>query len=309
MTHLGSWVSALVDGQLDAAATERALAHVAVCRLCAQDLAAARAARRALAAAEEVRPPEDLTARLLSLSQQVPPAPPVPVARDPFAVPGAGPGAGRALPQDATRTLRGDVVARRSSRRVLAGSLAGVGAVAAMLFALGERPVVAPSAHPAAVLGLLAHDDTAAPARTVPVSDDTVAWLRAHGWTFPRELPAGWTVRSIRWSGDDRRALEVELAAPSGTVVVSEQQGRLDTDALAGAPVRTVGGREVHVLSTEPWLVVWQSESTVVQVVGTEGEEDVDAIVAAFPSGGYDDTVAGRIGRGWQTVSDAVDGR
>ncbi|WP_230684816.1 zf-HC2 domain-containing protein [Cellulomonas sp. JZ18] len=57
MTHLGSWVSALADGQLDAAATERALAHVAVCPLCARELAAARAARRALAAADEVRPP------------------------------------------------------------------------------------------------------------------------------------------------------------------------------------------------------------------------------------------------------------
>ncbi|MFS0705380.1 zf-HC2 domain-containing protein, partial [Cellulomonas sp. 179-A 9B4 NHS] len=40
MTHLGSWISALVDGQLDAAATERALAHVAGCRRCADELAA-----------------------------------------------------------------------------------------------------------------------------------------------------------------------------------------------------------------------------------------------------------------------------
>ncbi|WP_230684815.1 zf-HC2 domain-containing protein [Cellulomonas sp. JZ18] len=253
--------------------------------------------------------PEDLTARLLSLSQQGPPAPAVPPARDPFAVPLAGAGPARALPHDATRALRGDVVARRSSRRLLVGSVAGLGAVAAMLFTLGERPVVAPSAHPATVLGLLTHDEPGAAVEAVPVSDDTVAWLRAHGWTFPRELPADWRVRAIRWSGDDRRVLEVELAAPSGTVVVTEQQGRLDTDALAGAPVRTVGGREVRVLSTEPWLVVWQSESTVVQVVGTEGVEDVDAIVAAFPSGGYDDTVAGRIGRGWQTVTNAVDGR
>ena len=30
--HLGSRISALVDGQLDPAATERALAHVALCR-------------------------------------------------------------------------------------------------------------------------------------------------------------------------------------------------------------------------------------------------------------------------------------
>ncbi len=303
MTHLGSWISALVDGQLDAAATERALAHVAVCRLCADELAAARAARSALAAADEVRPADDLTARLLSLCPQVPPAP---SPQDPFAVPTSGV-RGPALPRDAAHALRGDVVARRSSRRLLLGSVAGVGAVAAVLFSLGARPVVAPSSHPAAVLGLLAVDGRAADAEAVPVSQDTVAWLRAHGWTFPRELPADWHVRAIRWSGDDRRVLEVELAAPSGTVVVTEQQGRLDTDALAGAPVRTVGGRQVHVLSTEPWLVAWQSEATVVQVVGTDGDEDVDAIVGAFPAGGYDDTVAGRIGRGWQTVTSALE--
>lgn len=307
MTHLGSWISALVDGQLDAAATERALAHVAGCRLCADELAAARAARRALAAADEVRPTDDLTARLLSLSSQVPPVPPAP-ARDPFAVPAPGAYAGgSALPRDATHALRGDVVGRRSSRRLVLGSVAGVGAVAAMLFALGARPVVAPSSHPAAVLGLLSVDGDEAAADAVPVSEDTVTWLRAHGWTFPRELPTGWRVHAIRWSGDDRRVLEVELAAPSGTVVVTEQQGRLDTAALRGAPVRTVGGRDVHVLSTEPWLVAWQSEATVVQVVGTDGEEDVDAIVAAFPAGGYDDTVAGRIGRGWQTVTSTLE--
>ncbi|QCB94339.1 zf-HC2 domain-containing protein [Cellulomonas shaoxiangyii] len=308
MTHLGSWISALVDGQLDAAATERALAHVARCPLCAGELAAARAARRALAAADEVRPTDDLTARLLSLCAQEPAVPPGPAARDPFAVPASGsPHRGQALPRDATHALRGDVVGRRASRRLVLGSVAGVGAVAAMLFALGARPAVAPSSHPAAVLGLLAADGRDAGTDAVPVSPDSVTWLRGHGWTFPRELPADWRVRAIRWSGDDRRVLEVELDAPSGTVVVTEQQGRLDTAALAGAPVRTVGGRQVHVLSTEPLLVAWQSESTVVQVVGPEDDEDVDAIVGAFPAGGYDDTVVGRIGRGWQTVTSTLE--
>ena len=56
-------------------------------------------------------------------------------------------------------------------------------------------------------------------------------------------------------------------SAPRGSLVVTEQQGRLDTDALAGAPTSRVGGREVYVLSYEPWHVVWQADSTVVQVV------------------------------------------
>lgn len=76
--HLGDRVSALVDGQLSPAATERALAHVTCCARCAADLASARAARRVLSDAHDVRPAGDLTARLLALG-----CPP-----DPRAVPG-----------------------------------------------------------------------------------------------------------------------------------------------------------------------------------------------------------------------------
>ena len=293
--HLGSRISALVDGQLDAAATERALAHVAGCTLCAQELAAARAARRALAAADPVLPTEDLTARLLSLSADA--APPAPGQRDPF-----GTGAGAALPFAATHALRGDVASRRTPVRLVVGSVAGLGVVAAGLFVLGARPVVAPTSHPAAVLGMLAQ--TADPTgESTPADDDTVAWLRSQGWTFPDTLPDGWSIGAISWSSGDPRVLEVDVICPAGTFVVTEQQGRLDTEALAGAPVREVGGRQVHVLSIEPWHVTWQSESTVVQVVASQDDGDIDELVAAFPAGGYDDTVAGRIGRGWQTVS------
>lgn len=299
MMHLGSRISALVDGQLDPAATERALAHVATCPGCARELAAAREAHRALAAASDaVAPPEDLTARLLALSSQVPPVPPAArPAGDPFAV-----GGGAALPAAATG-LRGDVVGRRTPTRLVVGSFAGLGAVAAGLFLLGGRPVVTPTTHPAAALGLLAH--TAAPTGTdTPrVDADTVAWLRAQGWTFPGDLPAGWHVQAIRWQPGTPRVLEVDVTGPSGTFVVTEQQGRLDTEALAGAPVREVGGREVHVLSVEPWQVAWQSEATVVQVVASQDQGEIDALVAAFPAKGYDDTVTGRIGRGWQTVT------
>ena len=56
MTHLGSRLSALVDGQLSPAESERALEHVAGCPRCTEELAAARAARRALSAAAHVEP-------------------------------------------------------------------------------------------------------------------------------------------------------------------------------------------------------------------------------------------------------------
>ena len=291
--HLGSRISALVDGQLDPAATERALAHVAVCPACAAELTAAREARRALAAAAEpVEPTDDLTARLLSLSTGTPrPAP-----CDPFA-----PGTTGALPVAATHALCGDVVGRRLPVRLVVGSVAGIGAVAATLFVLGGRPVVAPENHPAVALGILAHRSAATDAGTTPADDETVAWLRAHGWTFPQRLPEGWHVQEIRWAPDG--SLEVDVVGPSGTYVVSEQQGRLDTGALRGAATREVGGRQVHVLSVEPWHCVWQSGGTVVQVVAADADEGVEDLVERFPAGGYDDTVTGRIGRGWQTLA------
>lgn len=321
MSHLGSRISALVDGQLDVAATERALAHVATCPQCAAELAQARAARRALAEAQEVAPAPDLTSRLLSLGSLCPPA----VSGDPFAPPSARPNVplGAAAYAVPARALRGDVVAERSRSRLVVGALAGAGAVAAALFVLGARPTVVPSSHPGAALGLLgeaaeldesttatlldAGSATSASSQgaVVPVSAETMQWLREHSWTFPQSLPDGWTVNAVRWSGDDDEVLEVDLSGPDGALVLVEQQGRLDTAALTGAQELTVHGCDVYVLSTSPWHVVWQSDGTVVQVVAAQPSESVQSVVAAFSGGTFDDGVPARITRGWDTVTGA----
>lgn len=287
--HLGSRISALVDGQLTPEAAERALAHVAACPQCADELRSARSARDALLGASHDLPPApDLTARLLALRGDGPPPPPQ---RDPFAAPG---GTGHVV-------LRGDVTGRRATARlVAAGSAAGLGVAALALFVLGARPAVTPSPHPAVALGVLAQaDDTGAAAAA-----ETLDALRADGWTFPARLPDGWSVLAVR---TDEDGVEVDVAGPTGTLVVTEQQGRLDTSTLAGVTVREVGGRAVVVLSEHPWHVAWQATSTVVQVVAADGDDDVATVVAAFPAGPYDDGVTGRIGRGWQTVTAALD--
>lgn len=322
MSHLGSRISALVDGQLSVVATERALAHVARCPLCATELAAARAARRALAsAADDVPPAPDLTARLLSLAPDgVDTTPPAP--RDPFAAPpdrfalasaGLVPRSWTGRPSSG---LRSDLTARRHPTRLAVGSVASLGAVAAMLFVLGERPEIVPVSHPGADLALLAQpvadpasvDGRPALDRAVTagqVDPATTQWLRAHAWSFPTALPSGWSVRELRWS-DGGNVLEVELTGPAGTIVVTEQQGRLDTDALAGARVHDLGGRAVYLLSSEPSHLAWQSDATVVQVVGADGHDVLAPLVAAFPGGAYDDGVPARITRGWQTVTGAL---
>lgn len=332
MSHLGSRISALVDGQLSVADTERALAHVAVCPGCSAELAAFRAARRALASADEVAPTADLTARLLSLAGSAEPfagdpfAPPARQSRDELASYGVASGGLGSRGWRSGSSLRGDVGQRRSSVRIAAGSMAGLGAVAAMLFVLGERPDVVPTVHPGVDLGLLGQAVTADPATQAgsidttawPVVTDgsaqsgtgteTTSWLRAHEWSFPQQLPQGWSVTAVRWAGDDSTVLEVDVLGPDGTsLVVTEQQGRLDTTALAGAPTGEVGGREVYVLSYEPWHVVWQADSTVVQVVGSQSSDDAATLVGAFPGGAFDDGVPARITRGWDTVTGALE--
>jgi hypothetical protein len=294
MTHLGSWLSALADGQLPADATERALAHVATCPRCAAELAAARTAHRALAAAaaaEPVEPTPDLTARLLSIAPAGVAAPPP--HPDPFAPT-------TPLPGRSAGVLRGDVSGggRFASRFVL-GSVAGLGLVAAALFALGARPAVVPTAHPAVALGLLGQAATV-PATSAP-QPGGVAALAAAGWTVP-DLPSGWTVTAARTVDS---GVEVDLEGPTGTAVVGERRGQLDVSALAGLPVERVGGRDVYLLSSEPWHVAWQCDDAVVEVLAPTADDDVAALVAAFPAAPYDDGVPARIGRGWSVVARA----
>ncbi|MEN0129987.1 MAG: zf-HC2 domain-containing protein [Brevundimonas sp.] len=324
MSHLGSRISALVDGQLAPAVAERAMAHVAACPECARELAAARAARAALAAAvDDVTPAPDLADRLLSMTAPERPAP-APRASDPFAPPARrtvhdmasyGLHRGPARRVWASRTggaLCGEVPMRRTASRIIVCSVAGVGAVAALLFVLGERPTMAPEGTVSADLELLGHATSPGSAGTVRAavavegnsSDEATAWLSDNGWPFPSQLPAGFTVTAVRTTAGG--AVEVDVVGPDGPVVVTEQAGRLDSASLDGAEQITVGDREVAVLSRQPWHVVWQSGGTVVQVVAAQPGASAD-LVAGFPGGTFDDGVPARIQRGWSTVTGVFD--
>jgi hypothetical protein len=328
--HLGSWVSALVDGQLPPAESERALAHVAACALCAEEVAAARQARRALSIARDVEPAPDLTARLLALAATTQPA-------------GAGPPDGegpghrsRVLPLGSSayavpaRALTGDLSARRiPGMRLAAGSLAGVGVVTAGLVLLGEQPTVVPSTHPAQALSQLARAhgpgtaaasaaDAELAVRLTPSStaaalgseDEAVlAWLRREGWTSPVELPVGYEVTGARYAYGTTGGsvvLELELDGPDGRVVLTEEHGRLDVSGLEGATAHTLAGHEVYELSRQPWHLVWQSDDTVVTLVSGAPADSVSELVADFPAAGYDDRLPARITRGWDTVTGAL---
>lgn len=68
MTHLGQRLSALIDGELDAAERERVLVHMAKCGACRDEAAALRTLKRRMHALGEAAAGAALTGRLMGLS-------------------------------------------------------------------------------------------------------------------------------------------------------------------------------------------------------------------------------------------------
>lgn len=301
MMHLGTQVAALVDGQLPPAATERALGHVAGCADCASEVSAQRAARAALASAAQVPVADDLAARLLAL--------------------GATPGVFACAPERPVDRLRHGLDALRdrvagrltepvpmpppraerlAARACLGASerraavpawavLALAGIAATWLFAIGEEDAVVPQRHPAQALGLLAA------AEALVGHGDADA-----GGTVLDAVPAGYEVVAVQRGPD---GVELDLDGPYGAVVVTQQPGRLDPDAVAGMPVVQAGGHDVLVLSQAPWHVVWQSGDTVVSIVSGGQTPAADAVATAYPLVPFDDGVEAQIARGWSVLA------
>ncbi|MCK9792232.1 zf-HC2 domain-containing protein [Isoptericola sp. 4D.3] len=319
-------MSDLADGQLDAASTERALAHVAGCARCAAELDAARAARRALAAACDVAPDPELTERLLALSASIPST-----TGDPLRDRGSSPGWER--PAAWAPTLSGDLGARRRSRtrRLVAVGAGGVGVLGVALFVLGQAPVVTPDPSRVAALTLLAGAEpgTTDPSSARETTAESLAWLAEHGWAAPRELPDGYAITALRTEGcrgadgsdgGPGTSVELDLAGPDGPAVACLRQGRLaelsasaaggDDPAEAGTSGLAVRGYDVRVLSSDPWHVAWQSGDTAFDVAADIPAEALAELVAAFPGSGEgdDEGVLQELSRGWTTMTGAMTG-
>lgn len=313
MSHLGDLISALADGQLSPAETERALSHVTTCRLCARELDCARAARRALSSAADVMPDPALTARLMALQASIPPTSDDPLRRpflapDPLSVPvwqTTGLDGGDGFDGRIDRPAR-----RRRAARITALGVGGAGVLGLALFTLGDMPVVSPQLSAQTSMTMLGRTgpDTAAAGQdvlaTLDVSPDRITpaaldWAADNGWTAPTELPDGYTVSAMRLVGDRGQTLEIDLVGPSGHAVVRERPGQLAQDGAAP------GG--VQVLATEPAHVAWQSDDMVVDVVADAPEDVLAELVASFGEHGYDAGVLPRIARGWHTVTGAIE--
>lgn len=313
MTHLGTQLSALADGRLAGAARERALCHVAACGPCADELAAIRAARRALAAACDVPPAPDLTPRLLALGSA---AACGPVHGDAARSLGGGP------VLDVAPVLGGgfgtapwDEQPSFGRPHLRSAAVLTVGAAVVGLFLLGDAGPVSPDSHPADDLALLASagsatgtlaalssgtDVTGAPGATEAAATGVGVDPAAVDAVWPGgALPEGFVVLATH---TDASRTELDLDGPAGPVVVLRQTGRLSGEVVADAPVAVIGEHEVRVLSDAPWHAVWQSGDAVVGVVAAHRSSAVDDLVAAYPEQSADDGLGARVSRGWQTV-------
>jgi anti-sigma factor RsiW len=307
VTHLGSQLSALADGQLAPEAAERALAHVAGCPECAEGLAAARAAREALAAAREVCPDPELTARLLALGalRLEPVHPPraartAPLATSSMALPGTGAYRG---------SYDGSVLPRKRPVLPVAAAVVAIGLVSAA-YVMGGEPDVSVDGHPVAALSALSAAAVAvsAPARgsgsgssTDPAAVDLDGWLASHPWAADVVVPEGHRVAAVRATDDE---LEVDLDGPDGLVVLRQLRGRL---AHVGEVVR-VAGRNVVQVAWSPTCLAWQSGDAVMTVVAEGPRSAVEPVVAAYPVQAYDAGAPARVGRGWQLLMTAWSG-
>jgi anti-sigma factor RsiW len=128
MSHLGLWLSALVDGELDGIERDRVLNHVAGCDMCRKEANAMRALKRRLTALGETCAETKIVGRLIELAQ---------VEQEPGARPDARAawGPGDAFGPLARRRAR----LNRTGVKVLSGS-AGTAliAIAVIAFLLGS---------------------------------------------------------------------------------------------------------------------------------------------------------------------------
>jgi hypothetical protein len=106
VSHLGDRVSALLDGQLSAEATERAMAHLAGCRGCRDAVEVERLTKARLARLAGPEPTGDLVGRLLAMGGPSGPLPPRP---------GHVPGSPRPKPVRLARPVPSRPVAARTS--------------------------------------------------------------------------------------------------------------------------------------------------------------------------------------------------
>jgi len=169
MTHLGRWLSALVDGELDAVERDRVLNHVAGCDSCRLEANAMRALKRRLTALGDASGEPAIASRLIELARNEEPGP---AARLPW------PAATGIAPARRTADWGSAVLARtwRLAAASAGASLITIGVLAFML-GNGETQPPVPKITPSVDSYLMQHvfDAGQHPAGSTPAAPNSPA--------------------------------------------------------------------------------------------------------------------------------------
>ncbi len=161
MSHLGRWLSALVDGELDDDERDHVLNHLAGCAACRQEANALRALKRRMTALGEGCGDVPIAGRLIELSRR---APQLPQAGGPPGPARAWPSPGRPAPWRALPSRRGWTIAGGSAAALVV-------AIGLAAFLLGGTPAPAePKVTPAVDAYWIQHsyDTGQVPAASIP---------------------------------------------------------------------------------------------------------------------------------------------
>jgi hypothetical protein len=174
VSHLGRWLSALVDGELDGEERDRVLNHIAGCEACRQETNAMRALKRRLTALGGTSDDSAIAGRLIELGRGDH------AAADPMH------GALSTRPSQlglAERGPRQIVQGLRMAAGSAGGALLAIGLFAFLLGNTDAQPP-APKVTPSVDSYLLQHtrDAGEAPAGSVPVSGATQAPVASRGY-------------------------------------------------------------------------------------------------------------------------------
>lgn len=148
MSHLGRWLTALVDGELDGTERDRVLNHIAGCDACRQEVNAMRTLKRRLTALGETSAEPTITSRLIELARDQVPA--VRAEHRPVRHPGPQPG------PPARRGQRQLMQAWRIAAGSAGSALLAIG-VTAFLLGSGSANPPAPKITPSVDSYLLQH--------------------------------------------------------------------------------------------------------------------------------------------------------
>ena len=266
MAHLGEDIAAYVDGQLSPEATSKADEHFAQCERCRRSLEQQRALKARIGGTGNMAPPPTLLASL----EDVPTSPAHSYSLLPSAI-------GAAM--------------------VLVGASLVVVAAA---YALAPSTRAADPVRPAFDRFATLASSVSAPRRHLSSAD--MDELDESGWPSQKSLGPGF----VRVDGHLHENHEVVAQVYVGhgeSVLLFEQVGTLDDDAMKTFERHLVSDRLVWVREGDPRIVTWDSDGMVYTVVSNLPDQHLGQFLDDLPAPLKDPTALDRIRSGLVRMS------